>query len=216
MGSRAKKTAGKGRSAQAQEEVLRTAFTDGASADRSAKAGGAGEGPVENMMMIRADRLMPRADQPRNVFEPEALKELADSIDSLRAAGIGVNGSGILQPLTVRVPGEEERDEGTDVDKFQIIAGERRYRAGQSVGVTVFPCVLEERAGKDAAFEVALRENLQREDLSPLEAAVSINRMMAGQNVLGKPMSELEVSRHIGKHLNWVKDRRAVLRMDED
>lgn len=97
--------------------------------------------------------------QPRRSFDDESLKELADSIKV----------QGVLQPLVVR----PSKDEG----RFEIIAGERRWRAAQLVGLDSVPVILRE-IPDEAAVAVGLIENLQREDLNPLEAANALKRLI--------------------------------------
>ena len=104
----------------------------------------------QRVILASLDRVVPCPFQPRKYFAPEALEELADSIRE----------QGIVQPLIVR-----ERD-----GKFEIIAGERRWRAAQSIGLKEVPVILRE-ADDRAVLELALIENLQRENLNPLEEA---------------------------------------------
>lgn len=101
--------------------------------------------------------ITPNPEQPRRTFDEEALKELADSIKQY----------GVLQPLLVT---------STSQGKFQIIAGERRWRASKLAGLDKIPVVV--RTSKDLEkLEIALTENIQRVDLSPLEQAASIQRL---------------------------------------
>ena len=99
---------------------------------------------------LNIDRIVQAAYQPRQVFQPEALAELAQSIRE----------KGVLQPLLVRPRG----------DAFEIVAGERRWRASQLAGLTQLPVVIRDLGDRDA-LEIAIVENLQREDLGPLEEA---------------------------------------------
>ncbi len=102
-------------------------------------------------------RVTPCPFQPRKDFAPEALRELADSIKE----------QGILQPLVVRARKEH----------FEIIAGERRWRAAQMAGLTEVPIILRE-ADDRAVMELALIENLQRENLNPIEEALGYNQLI--------------------------------------
>ena len=98
--------------------------------------------------------------QPRRDMHPEALEELAESIKA----------QGVMQPIVVRpigVPGE---------DKYEIIAGERRWRATQLAGLEKIPAVIRE-VPDEAAIAMALIENIQREDLNPIEEAVALKRL---------------------------------------
>lgn len=111
----------------------------------------------ERVQKIAVDHLVPNDQQPRQHFDEEALRQLADSIKQY----------GVLQPLVVS-PGEG----GT----FAIIAGERRWRASQLAGLKSVPAIV--RTSKELErLEIALVENVQRVDLSPLEQAVSIERL---------------------------------------
>jgi ParB family chromosome partitioning protein len=94
--------------------------------------------------------------QPRTTFEEESLKELADSIRI----------HGVIQPITVRK---------ADNNKFQLIAGERRLRASKLAGKTEVPAYIRTATDQES-IEIALIENIQREDLNPLEIAINYKR----------------------------------------
>ncbi len=96
--------------------------------------------------------------QPRKEFKPEALAELAQSIRT----------QGVIQPIVVRQLG---------IESYEIIAGERRWRAAQQAELTEIPAVIRD-VSDEAALAMALIENLQREDLNPLEEALALNRLM--------------------------------------
>jgi ParB family chromosome partitioning protein len=102
--------------------------------------------------------LIANPDQPREYFDEAALEELAQSIRE----------GGLLQPLVVR-PSRE--------GMYEVIAGERRLRAAKIVGLTSVPVIMR-AAGNESALEIALIENLQREDISPLECARAYRRLM--------------------------------------
>jgi len=108
------------------------------------------------------ERIAPRRDQPRQHFDGDALDELAATIAT----------HGIIQPLVVRRLGEAGRDE-----KFEIIAGERRWRAAQRAGLKDVPVVVKDVSPNDA-FELALIENLARQDLNPIEVAEAYERLL--------------------------------------
>lgn len=111
----------------------------------------------ERVQNVFVSDLIPNPDQPRRVFESEALKELSDSIKQF----------GVLQPLLVM-----PKDGG----KYMIIAGERRWRASKMAGLSKVPVIV--RTPKELEqIELALVENIQRVDLAPLEQAVSIQRL---------------------------------------
>ncbi|MCU0483109.1 MAG: ParB/RepB/Spo0J family partition protein, partial [Chloroflexi bacterium] len=112
-------------------------------ADEGAKTQGIRNVPI--------DRIEPNPENPRLSFEEGALEELAASIKE----------HGVLQPILVRPLGP---------NLYQLVAGERRWRAARQAGMETIPALIEE-LDDDAALEIAIVENLQREDLSPLEEA---------------------------------------------
>lgn len=111
----------------------------------------------ERVQRVALDRIRPCPFQPRKDFSPEALRELADSIRE----------QGIVQPLIVRQRGEH----------FELIAGERRWRAAQLLGLSDVPVILRE-ADDRAVLELALIENLQRENLNPIEEAQGYSQLI--------------------------------------
>ncbi len=108
--------------------------------------------------IVQIDHIEPNPEQPRLVFEPEALNELAASIRE----------HGVLQPILVRPLGP---------NTYQIVAGERRWRASRLAGLETIPALIEE-IDDDTALEIAIIENLQREDLTPLDEAAMYDRMV--------------------------------------
>ena len=118
----------------------------------------AAELPQEQTNRLPIQKLEPNPDQPRHDFDEEALAELADSIAR----------HGLIQPITVRPLG---------TGFYQIIAGERRWRASRMAGLTEVPVTIMEADDKTAA-QLALIENLQREDLNPLEEAKGYETLM--------------------------------------
>jgi ParB family chromosome partitioning protein len=108
--------------------------------------------------VIPVERSEPNPEQPRLAFNEESLQELAASIRE----------HGVLQPILVR-PLDEQR--------FQLIAGERRWRASQIAGLATIPALVEE-IDDDTALEISIIENLQREDISPLDEAAMYDRMI--------------------------------------
>lgn len=109
--------------------------------------------------------------QPRKHFNDVALQELAQSIAE----------HGILQPLVVRPAGHE---------KYEIIAGERRFRAGKSVGLTQVPCIIKHYSDQQA-LAIALIENLQRSDLNILEVAVALQQLIGDFNLTHEKAAKL-------------------------
>jgi ParB family transcriptional regulator, chromosome partitioning protein len=118
------------------------------------------DGPVRSVgvRIVAIDRIEPNPEQPRLAFDQATLDELAASIRE----------HGVLQPILVRP---------LDGTRFQLIAGERRWRASRIAGLETIPALIEE-IDDDTALEIAIIENLQREDLSPLDEAAMYDRMV--------------------------------------
>lgn len=123
-----------------------------------ALTGDGGRAPERDLRTVPLDEIVPNPHQPRAVFSTEELQSLADSIRAY----------GILNPLVVR------RHEG----RYVLIAGERRLRASALAGLTEVPVLLREAAEPSLQLELALVENLQREDLDPIEAARGFQRLI--------------------------------------
>ena len=141
----------------------------------------------DQLREIDIDRILPNAHQPRKNFDEDGLSELADSIRE----------HGVVQPIVVRA-----LDDGI----FQLIAGERRWRASQRAGLLRIPAVIRE-AGEHAALEIALIENLQREDLNPIEEAQAYERL-----IVDFGMTQEEVARRVGKNRATVANMLRLLR----
>lgn len=133
---------------------------------------------------LNIDRIVQAAYQPRQVFQPEALAELAQSIRE----------KGVLQPLLVRPRG----------DAFEIVAGERRWRASQLAGLTQLPVIIRDLGDRDA-LEIAIVENLQREDLGPLEEA------RAYQALIDHGLNQEGVAQAVGKGRSTVANALRLL-----
>ncbi len=144
-------------------------------------------GPGEKVVDLPIERLEPNPYQPRRLFDPDSLKALSDSIAE----------HGVLQPLVVRPV-----DGG-----YQLIAGERRLRASQLAGLTSVPVVVR-RATDQQALLLALLENLQREDLNPLEEAHAYHRL-AGDFQLGQD----EIARAVGRDRSTVANCLRLLKL---
>jgi ParB family transcriptional regulator, chromosome partitioning protein len=137
---------------------------------------------------IDIDRILPNSHQPRKNFDEDSLNELANSIKE----------HGVVQPIVVR-PLED--------GFFQLIAGERRWRASQRAGLDRIPAVIRQ-AAEDAALELALIENLQREDLNPMEEAQAYERLIAEFGI-----TQEEVARRVGKNRATVANMLRLLRL---
>lgn len=150
----------------------------------------AAEGPGgPQVQSVRVDRIVQAAYQPRQVFEPGALAELAQSIRE----------KGVLQPLLVRPRGEN----------FEIVAGERRWRASQLAGLSEVPALIRDLGDREA-LEIAIIENLQREDLGPLEEA------RAYQALLDQGLNQEGVAQAVGKGRSTVSNALRLLSLPED
>ena len=139
---------------------------------------------------LRMAEIDPKADQPRKNFDAEALSQLADSIAA----------NGILQPILVRETGE----------RYEIIAGERRFRASRLAGLSEIPALVLE-ADDEAAAKYALIENLQREDLNPYEEAAAIRKLMDEYG-----LSQEQVAGSIGRSRSAVANALRLLDLPED
>jgi ParB family transcriptional regulator, chromosome partitioning protein len=138
---------------------------------------------------VDIDLIEPSPYQPRTRFREESLAELAQSIQS----------SGIVQPLVVRPVGS----------RFQLLAGERRWRAAQRAGLTRVPVVVRE-VSDEAALEITLVENIQREDLNPLEEARAFERFMSEFH-----LTQEEVATRTGKDRATVANAVRLLRLEK-
>ena len=179
MSTNKRNALGKGLSA-----LLENSNTDITSSTSSegttAVAGSIGEIPVAN---IEANPF-----QPRTKFEKEALAELAESIKSL----------GIIQPVTVRKVG---------YDKYQLISGERRFKASQVAGLKSIPAYIR-IANDEAMLEMALVENIQRENLDAIEIAISYKRLM---DECG--LTQENLSQKVGKQRSTIANYLRLLRL---
>ena len=137
---------------------------------------------------IPIDQIEPNADQPRNSFNEEALEELAHSIKEI----------GIIQPITLRQVSD---------NRFQIIAGERRWRASQIAGLKAIPAYI--RTIKDEnVMEMALVENIQREDLNSIEIALAYEHLLEQSG-----MTQEKVSERVGKSRTAITNYLRLLKL---
>lgn len=141
-----------------------------------------GGGRKQGVRMIPLDRIEPNPDQPRMEFDEASLEELAASIRE----------HGVLQPILVR-----PREQG----RYQLVAGERRWRASRRAGLESIPALIEE-IDDDTALEIAIIENLQREDLSPLEEAMLYDRMVREHGY-----SIRRLAQKLGKDKGYLENR---------
>lgn len=125
---------------------------------------------TSDILRIPVDLIEPNPFQPRKSFDAEALEELAESIRTF----------GLIQPLTVRAKSN---------GKYQIISGERRYRAARLAGLEMVPAYIRD-ASDQGMLEMAIVENIQRENLDPIEVAMSYQRLIDECNLTQEKMAE--------------------------
>jgi len=135
----------------------------------------------ESIFNIETDKIKPNPNQPRQKFFPDSLKELAESIRE----------HGILQPLLVAKV-EKETQAGREVE-YQLIAGERRWRAAQMIGLPHVPVIIRDNSEREK-LEISLIENLQREDLNPIESARAYRQLHEDFG-----LKHREIAKRIGK-----------------
>lgn len=135
--------------------------------DNAIEEKNSGENQIHNLRIALVD---PKSDQPRKNFDKEALTELSNSIKE----------NGLLQPILVREYGE---------GRYQIIAGERRFRASKMAGLTEIPSIILDKDDRDVA-EIALIENIQREDLNPIEEAMAYRALASDYGLTQEELSE--------------------------
>ena len=145
---------------------------------------------VGNIVEIPIDDIYPNATQPRTYFDEKALNDLAQSIKNL----------GIIQPITLRKDGE----------KFEIISGERRYRASKIAGLETIPAYIR-LVNDQELLEMALVENIQREDLDPIEIALTYQRLL---DEIG--MTQENLSHRVGKERSTITNSIRLLRLNPD
>ncbi|MDR1526376.1 MAG: ParB/RepB/Spo0J family partition protein [Dysgonamonadaceae bacterium] len=127
-------------------------------------------GGSSSISEIELSKIIPNPGQPRRVFDEDSLEELATSIKAL----------GLVQPITLREAGN---------DTYQIISGERRYRALLKAGLTTVPAYIK-KASDENVMEMALIENIQREDLNPIEIALAFQTLIESYELTQEKLSE--------------------------
>lgn len=150
--------------------------------------GDAGPG---NLRFVRIEYIEANPFQPRAWFSPSELNELAESIRQY----------GVIQPITIRK---------TEVNKYQLISGERRLRASQLAGLTEIPAFIR-TANDEQMLEMALVENIQREDLNPLEIALTYQRLIEECQI-----SQEELSQRVGKDRSTVSNYIRLLKLPHE
>lgn len=143
----------------------------------------------KNSIEIDINKIEPNKKQPRKTFEENSLEELASSIKEY----------GIVQPLIVR----------KNEDFYEIVAGERRWRAAKIAGLKKVPAIIRDYES-DLAFEIALIENIQRENLNPIEEALSYKRLNEEFN-----LSQDKIAEKVGKNRTTITNSMRLLNLDE-
>lgn len=143
---------------------------------------------IINFKEVAIENIVANPYQPRTTFDEGVLEELSNSIQKL----------GIIQPITLRK---------TDGEKYQIISGERRFRASKLAGLTMVPAYLRE-AGDEELLEMALVENIQRENLDPIEVALSYQRLIEEFT-----LTQEQVSEKVGKKRSTVTNMIRLLKL---
>lgn len=163
-----------------------SALLENADTDVTSKTGI--EGVVGSIAQISIDHIEPNPFQPRTFFEPEALAELSASIKE----------QGIIQPITVRKMG---------YDRYQIISGERRFKASRMAGLTTIPAYIRV-ANDQGMLEMSLVENIQRQNLNPLEIALSYKRLIDECSLTQEMLSD-----RVGKNRSTVTNFLRLLKL---
>ena len=146
--------------------------------------------PSSEVADIDIDRIDPSAYQPRQVFKEQALEELASSIRA----------NGMLQPIIVRRTG----------DRFQIIAGERRWRAAQRAGLHRVTCTIKDVPDQNL-LELSLIENIQREELNPIEEATAYKRLREQLD-----LTQDEIAKRVGKDRSSITNSMRLLKLPRE
>ena len=147
-----------------------------------------GENKVSQIKLSMID---PKSDQPRKYFDKEALEELASSIAE----------NGLLQPILVREYGDS---------RYQIIAGERRFRASKLAGLSEIPAIVLDKDDRKVA-EIALIENIQREDLNPVEEAMAFRALIKEYD-----LTQDELSEKVGKSRSAIANTMRLLDLPDE
>jgi ParB family chromosome partitioning protein len=147
-----------------------------------------GDLPATSQEELNLEDIRPNPDQPRKSFDAEALNELAISIKSI----------GLVQPITVREVGEGQ---------YEIIAGERRYRAARMAGLKRIPAYIR-KVEERSVLEMALIENIQREDLNPIEEALGYQRLIDECDLTQDALSD-----RVGKNRATIANYLRMLRL---
>ena len=144
----------------------------------------------ENVVEIDLQNIRPNPYQPRRIFDQKALKELAKSIQE----------SGVFQPIILRQPNPQ-------IERYEIIAGERRFRASKLAKQKTIPAIIRD-FNDERMMEVAVLENLQREDLTPLEEAQAYQRLLDLNN-----LTQAQLAEELGKSQSFIANKLRLLKL---
>ena len=147
------------------------------------------ENAGDSVVELKINDISPNEGQPRKDFDEEALKELSDSIKE----------NGVIQPIIVQKKGSG----------YRIVAGERRWRASRLAGLKVIPAIVRELTDQQT-MEQALIENLQREDLNPLEEAMAMNNLLKNHR-----MTQEQLAKKLGKPRATIANTIRLINIDE-
>lgn len=145
----------------------------------------------ESVEQVQIDLIVPNKYQPRTVFSEEKIEELARTIHT----------HGVIQPIVIRTAGE---------GRYEIIAGERRYRAMKSLGWTEVPAIIRELDDKETA-SIALIENLQREELTPIEEAYAYEQLLELH-----ALTQEALAQRLGKGQSTIANKLRLLKLPEE
>ncbi len=148
------------------------------------------EAPQSAPNQIGISQIDPNPVQPRRVFDPERMQELANSIRA----------NGVIQPIVVRPSG----------GRYQLVAGERRWRAARLAGLELVPVVIQD-IPDDRLLEITLVENIQREDLNPIETALAFDRLARELN-----LSHEQIGERTGKDRSTITNLLRLLQLPPD
>ena len=159
--------------------------------DRSTKIPNNSNLKFEQIVLISIECLNPGKYQPRSVFNNQALMELAESIKE----------QGIVQPLIVRK---------INLDSYEIISGERRWRAAKIVGLTNIPVIVRD-IDDAVVIAISLIENIQRENLNPIEEAIAYKRLLDEFE-----LTHVEISKKVGKNRSTISNQLRLLELNQE
>ncbi|HEX8152769.1 MAG TPA: ParB/RepB/Spo0J family partition protein [Thermoanaerobaculia bacterium] len=146
--------------------------------------------PSTGLMELRIEQIAPNPYQPRKTFNEASIEDLARSVRE----------HGIVQPLVVTRSG----------DRYKLIAGERRFRAAQKAGLETVPVIVKEMTGEGEELQVALIENIQREDLNPIEEALAYHQL---HEEFG--LTQEEIAKRVGKERSTVANFLRLIKLPD-